>query len=385
MKKKIILLGATGSIGTQTLDVLTQHPDKYELVGISAGTQADKLKQILEEFPSVQAVSIQTEGTEGWPENVQVFEGENSLDKLLRNVDYDLLVNAVVGFAGLKPTLTSIELGKDIALANKESLVAGGPLVKEKLKEHNVRLYPIDSEHSAIWQCLQGSDPADVNRLIITASGGSFRDKTRDELTSVTVQQALQHPNWNMGKRITIDSATMINKGFEVIEAHYLFDIPFEKIETVLHPESIVHSMVEYNDHAVLAQLGSADMRLPIQYALWAPERPELSEEKPLDMTQTLDLHFKKMDTSRFPILKTAYEAGKKGGNAGAVLNGADEQAVSLFLEGKIGFLDIEQAIEHALKSVPFEQNVSWETLAKADRQARQAVLQAYEAGVFAH
>lgn len=371
MKKRIILLGATGSIGTQTLEVLRQHPGVFELVGVSCGHQEDKLKEIVKEFPSVKAVSLPAY-SQDW--DIPVYTGEDHMKQLLTHTEYDLLVNAAVGFRGLEPTLTALKAGRDVALANKESLVAGGPLLKKTMAETGARLFPIDSEHSAIWQCLQGNDERDVRRLVITASGGSFRDKRRDELADVTPAQALKHPNWNMGKRITIDSATMVNKGFEVIEAHYLFDVPFERISTVLHPESIVHSMVEYKDNAVMAQLGSADMKVPIQYALFHPARPDLAEEKPLDMTQTLDLHFKQMDLERFPILKTAYEAGAKGGNAGAVFNGADEEAVGLFLEEKIGFLQIEDAIRYALEVVPFMDDPDLKGLKESDRLAREAV-----------
>lgn len=371
MKKRIILLGATGSIGSQTLEVLRQHPDVFELVGVSCGHQEDRLKEIVREFPSVKAVSL-TEANQDW--GIPVYTGEDHMKQLLQNTEYDLLVNAAVGFRGLEPTLTALEAGKDVALANKESLVAGGPLVKKVLARTKTKLYPIDSEHSAIWQCLQGNDAKNVRRLIITASGGSFRDRSRQELTDVTPAQALKHPNWNMGKRITIDSATMVNKGFEVMEAHYLFDVPFDRIDTVLHPESIVHSMVEYRDHAVMAQLGSADMKIPIQYALFHPDRPVLVEEKPLNMADTLDLHFRRMDFERFPILKTAYETGARGGNGGAVFNGADEEAVSQFLNGSIGFLQIEDAIRYALERVPFIADPDFAQLKESDRLAREAV-----------
>lgn len=294
---------------------------------------------------------------------------------MIQNLDYDLLVNAVVGFRGLKPTLESLNKGIDVALANKESLVAGGVLVREALKRTNTKLYPIDSEHSAIFQCLQGNRKEDIKRLIITASGGSFRDKSRDELTHVTVEQTLNHPNWSMGKRITVDSATMVNKGFEVIEAHYLFDLPYDQIDVVLHKQSIVHSMVEYNDNAIMAQLGSADMRLPIQYALMYPDRLCLKEDKPLDMTKTLQLDFKEMDFVRYPMLKLAYEIGRKEGNLGAVFNGADEQAVELFLEKKISFLSIEEAIQYAINTVEYIATPSLEQLENSDKMARKAVL----------
>jgi 1-deoxy-D-xylulose-5-phosphate reductoisomerase len=370
MKKKIAVLGATGSIGRQTLDIIRQHPDKLELAAASCGHQETLLKELIQDFPTVQAVSMES-SQESW--NVPVVQGENHMSRLLEEADFDILVNAAVGFRGLRPTLKAIELGKDVALANKESLVTGGDLVREALKHSPSKLYPIDSEHSAIAQCLSGRKE-DVARLIITASGGSLRDKKREELTDITPSQALAHPNWKMGSRITIDSATMVNKGFEVIEAHYLFDVPFEDIVTVLHPQSIVHSMVEYKDHAVIAQLGSADMHLPIQYALMGPERPPLQEAHPLDMSQSLDLHFRKMDFERYPILKTAYQVGRQGGNRGAVFNGADEEAVKQFLEGNLAFLDIERAILYALDSVPPIKNPTLEQLEASDAAARAAV-----------
>lgn len=374
--KRILLLGASGSIGSQTLDVIEQHPERFELVGMTAGHQADFLKEAAQRHPNLQVLGIAKEDQKDKLEGMakHVVCGADAMSQAIALCDYDILVNAVVGFRGLKPTLDSLYKGKSVALANKESLVAGGELVKKALKETGTELFPIDSEHSAIFQCLQNNRHKDIRRLIITASGGSFRNKSRDELTNVTPKQALAHPNWNMGARITLDSATMVNKGFEVIEAHYLFDVPYEQIETVLHDESIIHSMVEYQDHAILAQLGSADMHLPIQYALTVPERPALEEKSPLDMTLDRTLHFRKMDFERFPMLKTAYECGKAGGNRGAVFNGADEQAVALFLEEKISFLDIEQAILHALKTVPQKENSTYEELAEADQAARAAV-----------
>ncbi len=375
MKKRILLLGATGSIGLQTINVIDQHSDLFELVGIAAGHKAKELKQILDTHNTIQAVGISDVLKAEIFDSIKVYSGEDAMCKMIQNLDYDLLVNAVVGFRGLKPTLESLNKGIDVALANKESLVAGGVLVREALKRTNTKLYPIDSEHSAIFQCLQGNRKEDIKRLIITASGGSFRDKSRDELTHVTVEQTLNHPNWSMGKRITVDSATMVNKGFEVIEAHYLFDLPYDQIDVVLHKQSIVHSMVEYNDNAIMAQLGSADMRLPIQYALMYPDRLCLKEDKPLDMTKTLQLDFKEMDFVRYPMLKLAYEIGRKEGNLGAVFNGADEQAVELFLEKKISFLSIEEAIQYAINTVEYIATPSLEQLENSDKMARKAVL----------
>lgn len=371
--KKILLLGATGSIGQQTIDVIEQHPDQFELVGISAGVNEEKLHEIVKKNPSIEVVGLAIEPEKDF-EGKKVFFGKENMVECIRNCDYDLLVNATVGFRGLKPTLESLNKGIDVALANKESLVAGGTLVRKALANTNTKLYPIDSEHSAIFQCLQGNSEKEVSRLIITASGGSFRNRKREELKDVSVEQALAHPNWSMGKRITIDSATMVNKGFEVIEAHYLFDLPFSQIDVVLHAESIIHSMVEFDDHAIMAQLGSADMRLPIQYALTYPNRLVLKEEHPLDMTKTRELHFKEMDDERFPMLKVAYEAGRKEGNCGAVLNGADEQAVEMFLNGQISFLDIETSIIKALEHIEYIQDPTYEQLEESDRRAREFV-----------
>lgn len=371
--KRILLLGATGSIGTQTIDVVRQHPDQFELVGVTAGRQTAKLAAVVKEFPSIQTVGVDIKDDTVFDAQ-NVYYGEDSMVECIKNCDFDLLVNAVVGFRGLKPTLAALEKNIDVALANKESLVAGGMLVRKMLEKTGRKLYPIDSEHSAIFQCLQGNDKKDVKRLIITASGGSFRDKKRNELTDVTVEQTLNHPNWSMGKRITVDSATMVNKGFEVIEAHYLFEMPFDQIDVVLHRESYVHSMVEYNDNAVIAQIGSADMRLPIQYALCYPERPVLMEDKPLDLTETLTMHFQKMDYDRYPILRTAYEIGRKEGNLGAVFNGADEQAVELFLKEKISFLQIEESILYALDNIPYIEDPTYDQLEESDLMARKLV-----------
>ncbi len=368
--KKILLLGATGSIGLQTIDIIEQHPDQLMLVGVCAGNQKEVLEKIVQKHPSIEVVGLARQDVTQIDDK-PVFTGPDCMQACIEHCEYDILVNAVVGFRGLLPTLLSIQKGKDVALANKESLVAGGPLVKEALKRSSAKLYPIDSEHSAIFQCLQGNQEKNVARLIITASGGSFRDKKREELKNVSVKETLCHPNWSMGQRITVDSATMINKGFEVIEAHYLFDLPYSKIDTVLHPQSIVHSMVEYNDHAILAQLGSADMRLPIQYALMYPNRPYFQEDKPLDMTKTLSLDFKEMDFERYPLLALAYNVGQQGGNLGAILNAADEQAVELFLKEEISFLQIEEAIEQAIAHAKFIENPSFEQLLESDAWAR--------------
>ncbi len=345
MKKRIVVLGASGCIGQQTLDVIAQHPDLYELAGISVGHNIAFLEAFLKENPVENVCVIEEKDCESLRQrypDIRFHCGQNGLDDIAALDNVDVLFNAIQGFDGLTPTLSAINKGTDVAIANKESLIAAGELVVRLAREKHVNLIPIDSEHSAIFQCMNGYDYADVKRLIITASGGAFRDLSREQLTSVTAADALKHPKWSMGNKITIDSASMMNKGFEIIEAHVLFDMPYEKIETVIHPESIIHSLVEFNDHSLLAEMAVADMRVAIQYALSYPR-------KIANSTQTLDLcilgslNFRPMDTRRFPLVDLAYQAGKKGGNMPAILNGANEVAVDSFLVGHCRFLDIEK------------------------------------------
>ncbi|MBQ1512455.1 MAG: 1-deoxy-D-xylulose-5-phosphate reductoisomerase [Erysipelotrichaceae bacterium] len=368
MKRKVILLGASGSIGTQTLEIIEKYPDEFELIGISVGHNTSRLVEILMAYPTIRyAYSI--ESVPGlvlkYPQ-IRFYNGEKGLEEIASVKEADLFVNALVGFTGFIPSLRIIENGIDLALANKETLVAGGEIIKKALKDSSSRLYPIDSEHSAIWQCLHGNETKEVSRLIITASGGSFRDRTREELEGVTVEQALHHPNWSMGAKITIDSATMVNKAFEVIEAHYLFDMPYDKIAVLLHPESIVHSMVEFNDHAVLAQLGQADMRIPIQYAMRYPSHAgEVGEER-LDLAKIGALHFREVDEERYPVMKVVRLLAAYGGNFGAVFNGANDAAVDLFLKQKITFLEIEKAIFGALKEMSFVSDPTVEDIIEA-------------------
>lgn len=377
--KRLLLLGASGSIGSQTIDIAKHHKEDVTIIGFSVGHQIAKVDEILIDFPEVQAVCVAEEQDmlilqKRYP-HLSFYAGEEGLQAICERGDYDMLVNAVVGFRGLVPTLTAIHANKDVALANKESLVTGGELVKQALREHPaVMMYPLDSEHSAIFQCLRGNQLSDVQKLLITASGGSFRNRTREELQHVSAKEALQHPNWNMGGRITIDSATMMNKGFEVIEAHYLFDIPFDQIETIIHHESLIHSMVQFQDNAIIAQLGSADMRLPIQYALTYPKRKIVYDSEPIDFQKISAMHFQPMDFERFPLLKLAYEVGKKKGNGGAVMNGADECAVAAFLKGQIDFLDIEKCIFQAVESIAFVEHATLEDLIDSDHQARMFV-----------
>ncbi|MBR5048474.1 MAG: 1-deoxy-D-xylulose-5-phosphate reductoisomerase [Erysipelotrichaceae bacterium] len=345
MKKRITVLGASGCIGRQTLDVISQHPDLYELSGISIGRNA----AFLDDFLSRNHVGHVCVIDEDYKNRLQqqypdirFYSGNQGLQEISALDDADVLFNAIQGFDGLMPTLAAIRKGIDVAVANKESLIAAGDLVVREAREHNVNLIPIDSEHSAIFQCMNGYDYDDVRRLIITASGGAFRDLSRAELTNVTAADALKHPKWSMGNKITVDSATMMNKGFEVIEAHVLFGIPYEKIDTVIHPESIIHSLVEFNDHSQLAELAVADMRVAIQYALTYPRKIANATES-LDLTRIGSLNFKPMDTERFPLVTLAYKAGKMGGNMPAILNGANEVAVDSFLEDRCSFLDIER------------------------------------------
>lgn len=374
--KKILLLGASGSIGIQTIDVINNHPEYFELTGFSIGRQIDKAIDILNNFHVKYAYVLNKEDALKLSESFKdttFFYGEDGLIELVEKCHYELLVNALVGFVGLKPTLRAIELGKDIALANKETLVAGGEIVKKAIDKYHVNLFPIDSEHSAIAQCLQGNEHKTIKNLIITASGGTFRDKTRDEIVDVTLEDTLKHPNWSMGAKITIDSATMMNKGLEVIEAHYLFDVDYDHIKVLLHKESIVHSMVEYVDNSIMAQLGNADMRLPIQYALEYPQRLSMNSE-PLDLTKVGTLHFEKMDMARFPLLKLAYEVGKKGGNLPCIMNSANEEANYAFQKGKIKFLEIEELVFDAVNNATYEAVKTFEDIIRNDQWARNFV-----------
>ncbi len=375
--KVISLLGASGSIGLQTVDVCLEHPDKFQIKAISVGSNIAVLRELLAKLDSVELVSIDSKAhaktIKEQFNHLEVVSGKEGLIAVATYEKSNLVVNAVVGYVGLIPTVKAIECKKDIAIANKETLVVAGEVITKLCKEHQVKLLPIDSEHSAIFQALQGNTMNSVKRLIITASGGSFRDLSREQLKEVSLEDALKHPNWAMGSKITIDSATMMNKGLEVIEAHWLFDIDYDKIEVLLHPQSIIHSMVEYHDKAVIAQLGTADMRHPIQYALSYPERLNHSSES-LDLTKIQTLTFKAMDYERFPLLKLAFEVGIKKGNLAAVMNGANEQANQFFQEGKISFLDIEKLVFEACEKCTFKQVVTLEDCLSANEWGRQYV-----------
>ena len=342
--KDVYIVGAQGSIGTQALDVIREYNNEFKIVGLSLGRDLKRAKEIIEEFKP-EIICLREKKNIELSYNPIIVYGDEGLLEIARykKNNNSLFINALVGISGLLPTVEAIKNKKDIALANKETLVVAGDIINSLVKEYNVSLLPIDSEHSAILECLVGENKKDVKRLIITASGGSFRDKNRDELKDVTKEMALNHPNWKMGSKITIDSATMMNKGFEVIEAHHLFGFPYDKIDTILHKESIVHSMVEYEDGVIKAAIGSADMHTPIAYALRYPKHEKINN-KPLDLIG-LNLHFEKLDMERFPCLKYAYDAANKGGVYPAVLNASNEAAVKLFLNDKIKFLDIEKII----------------------------------------
>ncbi|CAM3704436.1 1-deoxy-D-xylulose-5-phosphate reductoisomerase [Mesobacillus zeae] len=375
--KKISLLGATGSIGIQTLDVIREHPEEFSLAALSAGRNIPLCRKIISEFHP-EFVSVKNkEDAEAlraeFPGTVFSY-GPDGLQEAAVYYKTDILVNAVLGSVGLSPTLEAIKLGRPVAIANKETLVTAGHLVMEAAKQHGTQIIPVDSEHSAIFQALQGEREKNIERLVVTASGGSFRDRCRNELANVTVKEALNHPNWSMGAKITIDSATMMNKGLEVIEAHWLFSMPYEKISVLLHKESIIHSMVEFHDSSIIAQLGTPDMRVPIQYALSYPDRMPLPSGKRLRLEEIGKLHFAEMDFDRFRCLRFAYEAGKTGGTMPSVMNAANEVAVAAFLEGRIKFLEIEDLIEKALIAHKSSANPDLETIQAADSETRKFV-----------
>jgi 1-deoxy-D-xylulose-5-phosphate reductoisomerase len=377
MSKSIAVLGSTGSIGTQTLDVARRNGFRVET--LAAHSNIKLLEEQIREFkPKTVAVLNEQAGKElktaVADTNTKVIFGSESVTSAAASTGADTVLNAIVGIAGLKPTLAAIENGKEIALANKETLVTGGSLVKRKLKEKNVKLLPVDSEHSAIFQCLQGAPEGALKRIILTASGGPFFGKTREELKQVTPAMALKHPNWNMGAKITIDSATLMNKGLEVIEAVHLFDVNPDKITVAVHRQSIIHSAVEFNDGAVIAQLGAPDMRLPIQYAITYPERVECPGDD-LDIFSMGNLTFQKPDLDTFSCLSTCIKAIGEGGLKPAAANGANEEAVRLFLDGKIGFLDIAEIVALAADSEKRTGVYTLEEIFDADKAAREKAL----------
>lgn len=378
--KYLYLLGACGSIGTQTLDVVRNQPTNFKIVGLSVGSNLNLAKELIEEFHPEIICFRKKEHIFPLSYEAIIVYGDEGLIEVAKYHRYEneWLINALVGVAGLAPTVEAIQTKKHIALANKETLVVAGDIINQLIKEYKVSLVPIDSEHSAILQCLSGEKHEQIKRLIITASGGSFRDKTLEELKDVTVEDALKHPNWNMGPKITIDSATMMNKGFEVIEAHYLFGIDYNQIDTVLHPESIVHSLVEFNDGSIKAELGVSDMRIPIAYALNYPNhfRQEVNN---LDFS-FLALHFKELSFERFPCLKFAYQAAEKGGLYLAVLNAANEAAVYLFLNHYISFLEITHIIDKEINKLEYSRDgiPSLEERLKVSKDVYKNILKEY-------
>lgn len=375
--KYISLMGATGSIGTQTLDIIREHSAEFKLAAMSAGQNLELTRKIILDFqPELVSVSEKNAADTLKAEfpGITFTYGHNGLIEVAVYHKADILVNAVLGSVGLAPTLQAIEEKKTIAIANKETLVTAGHLVMESAKRNGVSLLPVDSEHSAIFQALQGEKEKNIERLILTASGGSFRDRTRKELENVSVQEALNHPNWSMGAKITIDSASMMNKGLEVIEAHWLFSMPYDKIDVLLHKESIIHSMIEFHDSSIIAQLGTPDMRVPIQYALTYPDRLSLRSASRLNLAEIGKLHFTEMDFARFRCLAFAYEAGRAGGTMPTVLNAANEAAVAAFLEGKITFLQIEDLIERAMSIHNRVSNPGLSDIQEVDLETRKYV-----------
>ena len=372
-KKKIAILGSTGSIGTQALQVIEEHPDLYEAYALTANNQVELLAEQARKFkPAVVVIANEAkylqlkEMLSDLP--IQVYAGSDALCDVVQATSIDVVLASMVGYAGLRPTINAIKAGKEIALANKETLVVAGELITELAAQYHTPILPVDSEHSAIFQCLESDNP--LEKIILTASGGPFRTFSMEQLRHVTKEQALKHPNWDMGAKITIDSATMMNKGFEVIEAKWLFGVRPEQIEVVVHPQSVIHSMVQFEDGAVKAQLGVPDMRLPIQYAFSYPKRIASSFDR-LDFTQMTTLTFEQPDTEKFRCLALAYEALNQGGNMACIVNAANEIAVSAFLKEKISFVDISKLIEQTMNKISFIKNPTYDDYVATDTEAR--------------
>ena len=378
MVKFVSILGSTGAIGRQSLDVISRMPE-IQVVALTAGTSVELMAQQCREFRPKLAVMATKEAMLALGElvkdlDIELAFGEEGLIRAAAMEEADCVITAVVGMVGLKPTLAAIRAGKRIGLANKETLVCAGELVMAEAKKHHVEIIPVDSEHSAIYQCLMGCDDSrEIKRLILTCSGGPFYGMTNEQLKTVTKADALKHPNWKMGAKITIDCATLMNKGLEVIEAMRLYDMPLEQVDVVIHRQSIVHSMVEFTDNSVMAQLGAPDMRLPIQLALTYPERMPCPAPA-LDLLSCGALTFAKPDVENFPCLALAYACAKKGGTACPAMNGANEEAVAMYLRDEIGFYDIYRLVSQAVDSVPFIENPTLEEILEADRLAREAV-----------
>lgn len=373
--RHIAILGSTGSIGTQALDVIRQHPDDFEATILTAGRNASLLIEQAREFkPDTVVIADESRYEEVCTAlsdlPIKVYAGEEAICGVAESGAVEMVLTAMVGFAGLRPTVAAIRAGKAIALANKETLVVAGGVIRDLCAEHRVAILPVDSEHSAIFQCLNGEGRNKPRRILLTASGGPFRTYDAAQLQDVTAAQALRHPNWKMGAKITIDSATMLNKGFEMIEARWLYDVQPQDIEVVVHPESVVHSAVEFEDGAVIAQLGTPDMRLPIQYAFSYPRRMPLGSER-LDLFALGALHFERADMERFPCLRLAYEAIERGGNAPCMLNAAGEVANLAFREGRAGFTDIARVAERVMAEANFTFSPTLDDLFATDTECR--------------
>ncbi|MBI2658200.1 1-deoxy-D-xylulose-5-phosphate reductoisomerase [Candidatus Woesearchaeota archaeon] len=371
--KHLSILGSTGSIGTQTLDIARQFPNEFKIVGLTANRNSELLlKQIKEFKPKAVAIMDKSKVDDLLNfSSCQVYSGIEGLNRIASLSEADTVVNALVGSIGIEPTHNAIKSGKNIALANKETLVAAGSVIMDEVKKNNVNLMPIDSEHSAIFQCLNGENIKEVSKITITCSGGPFRNHSREQMENVSLKDALKHPTWNMGSKITIDSATLMNKGFEVIEAHWLYDMDYEKIKVIIHPQSIVHSLVEFVDHSVIAQLGLPDMKIPIQYALTYPKRFQ-NLSAPLDLAKIKALEFSEPDFEKFPCLKFAYEAGAIGGTLPAVMNAANEIAVHAFLGNKIRFLDIQRLVRKLMDGHNLIKSPSLGNILETDKKTKE-------------
>ena len=384
--KRITLLGSTGSIGTQALDVIDAHSEEFQAVAVAAKSSWQAVAKQVVQFHIPYAAMIDADAGEKLRAEVgnhcTVFTGDDCLLRLLDEVPTDIVLTSLVGAAGIEPTLCAIEKGYDIALANKETLVAAGALVMAKAREKSVQILPVDSEHGAVFQCLQGRSPEEVDKLLITASGGPHFQRPLAEFPSITVEQCLKHPTWNMGSKITIDSATMFNKGLEVIEAHWLFDMAYDKIDVVIQPQSIIHSMVQFIDGSVIAQLGEPDMRLPIQYAITYPQRLAVRGAKTIDWQILSHIDFFAPDNEKFPSLPLAYEAGKIGGTMPCVLNGANEVAVYAFLRKAISFTCIFEIVRTVMERHKVVHDVSLDAIRQADAWARREAASLVEKGV---
>ena len=373
-KRKISIIGSTGSIGVQSLEVIEKLQDKFEIIALAGGSNIERLLEQAEKFkPKYVCVGKPDEKISDIKGDFKLLIGEDGLEEICSNKENDIILVAVSGKIGLKPTLKAIENGIDIALANKETLVMAGDIVMQKAKENGVKIIPVDSEHCAIHQCIK--DINQVEKLIITASGGPFLHKTREEIENATVEQTLKHPRWNMGKKITVDSATLMNKGLEIIEAHHLFGFDYDKIEVVVHPQSIVHSAIEYKDGSVIAQLGIPSMHIPIQYAISYPERFEGIKSKSFSFSEIARLDFEAPNFEKFPFLKLAYSAGKIGGTATACLNAANEEAVFAFLQGKIKLFDIYKITKSIYDTHTPIKNPTLDEIFEVDNEIRQKTI----------